>query len=355
MALAACVLFVVTAGPASAHVIGGVNPTNYQSRLFSVDPPVAGVKLRLLDLGRRVQVSNTTRVDLTVLGYSGEPYLRVGGSGVYENVRSPSLYLNQVLPSGIQPTVPATASASAPPEWRRRSGGHTVSWHDHRTRWAGADPAVVREDPGVAHIVIPSWTVTMSWSDQTIAATGDVVYIPGSSAAPWLVLAVAVGALVFAAARSRWWRPALSAALAVLIAVDVVQAWAMASAGQGSVGSEIGRFAAASFLPAVGWIVGAASMGPLERGSDVGLLGAALTGLIVGLYSGVGDITALWRSQLPATVAPVAVRLGVALSLGLGAGLLSGAVARTRRLARNGRAIRVAGGGPGAPRGPAPA
>ena len=65
--------------------------------------------------------------DVVILGYSGEPYLRVGAAGAFENVRSPAVYLNATRNGGIPPS---SADPSAPPEWRRIGvrGGPRSSW-----------------------------------------------------------------------------------------------------------------------------------------------------------------------------------------------------------------------------------
>src|SRR5438067_5168186 len=120
----ACVLVSTGAAPAEAHTVTGVQATNYKSEVVAVSPPLAGIRVRLRDLGNRVELRNTRQDDVVVLGYQGEPYLRVGPSGVYENKRSPAVYLNRATTvSTTNTTLPRQADASAPPEWHRVSGG----------------------------------------------------------------------------------------------------------------------------------------------------------------------------------------------------------------------------------------
>src|SRR5437764_8342928 len=102
-------LVVMGASPASAHTIIGVGPTDYRSEIAGVNPRLPGVSVRLLDLGNRVEVTNVGTVDVLVLGYYGEPYLRVGPAGTFENPRSPSVALNRVTANGA--TTPTTALA----------------------------------------------------------------------------------------------------------------------------------------------------------------------------------------------------------------------------------------------------
>src|SRR5205085_5496325 len=85
---AVAALLVATATPASAHTISGPKPSNYRVRVVRVDPPVPGVTVRIVDLGSKVELTNNTNSDVIVKGYDGEPYLRIGPTGVYENLHS---------------------------------------------------------------------------------------------------------------------------------------------------------------------------------------------------------------------------------------------------------------------------
>ena len=122
-----------SAAPASAHTVTGVQPTNYRSDILAITPPTPGLGVRLLDLGRRVELTNRSRRDVIVLGYAREPYLRVGPAGVFENRRSPALYQNRVQVSATTATtLPAIADPTAPPSWHKTSAGHTVRWKNSR-------------------------------------------------------------------------------------------------------------------------------------------------------------------------------------------------------------------------------
>src|SRR6202040_626611 len=149
------------------------------------------------------QLTNRTRVDIVVLGYDAEPYLRVGPRGLYENVRSPAVYLNRTRAGTT--TVPAIArgtGASTPPRWRRVSGSHTAIWHDHRIHWMGTSlPPAVRNDPGAVHIIDPQWTVVFRDATRTVVVHGSLLWIPGPSAWPWAALIAALLAVGFFVAR----------------------------------------------------------------------------------------------------------------------------------------------------------
>src|SRR5437764_832098 len=82
-----------SAGPSTAT--GGPISTNWRSTLEAVTPPVTGVRVSVVDLSQRLKLSNAGPTEVMVLGYHGEPYLRVGPAGVFENVRSPAHFLNR--------------------------------------------------------------------------------------------------------------------------------------------------------------------------------------------------------------------------------------------------------------------
>jgi hypothetical protein len=89
---------VLLAPPASAHAGPGgshVPASNYRSRVFRIAPAVPGLEVRTIDAGARLELVNHTGHDVIVLGYQGEPYLRIGTGPPEVNVRSPAAYLNR--------------------------------------------------------------------------------------------------------------------------------------------------------------------------------------------------------------------------------------------------------------------
>ena len=117
MLAAAVSWLVVGAGavPAAVHTVGGAQASNYQTRIRAIEPPVAGLRVEVVDAGARLR--NTTGQEVVVLGDAGEPYLRVGPAGVFENRRSPATYRNRVRTSPHQlrprPTRPGQRSGDA--------------------------------------------------------------------------------------------------------------------------------------------------------------------------------------------------------------------------------------------------
>ena len=94
-----------------------------------------------------------------MLGYDGEPYLRVGPRGVFENTRSPATYLNRSATA-------AGTRRSRPMRARRRDGSRcrrdsTAHWHDHRAHFMGTDDPPIVQRNRDHRFVFDHWTVTM--------------------------------------------------------------------------------------------------------------------------------------------------------------------------------------------------
>jgi hypothetical protein len=329
-------LLVASAAPASAHTIGGVQATNYYSQITGVTPPVPGLTLKIRDLGRRIQLFNKTDSDVVVLGYQGEPYLRIGPSGVFENRRSPSLYQNKVTTGSASAlvTLPPEADPNAAPDWHRRGGGDSVSWRDHRTRWEGADPPGVAANPGQAQVVVARWTISLlaGSSQQPVTVAGRISWIPGPAATPWLAAVVVAFVVTFALGASRRWPVLLSAALAVLLAGDVVRLYGAATQGGGSVIGGLAKALLFGILEVSAWAAGVWAIGALQRGRAVGLYAAMAVGVAIGFVSGVGDLLNLAYSQVPSALPTTAARAAVVVCLGVGFGLVGASFLALRQL-----------------------
>jgi hypothetical protein len=205
----------VFAAPAQAHTVTGVQPTNYRSEIVAVTPAEPGVHVELLDLGNRVRVTNSGSVEVTVLGYRSEPYLRIGGNGVYENERSPSVALNRVGATSSPSTTAPPADVARPPSWHRISTGDTATWRDRRTRWEGPTPAAVKADTSRSRVV-GQWTIVLLRGDQPADVTGRIVWQPPPTAVPWLLGALVVGVATASLGRLRHWGAPLSAVLTIV-------------------------------------------------------------------------------------------------------------------------------------------
>ena len=306
---------VVTAEPAGAHGVAGIQPSNFSTRVLSVRPHVTGLAVQAVDLGNKLEVDNRTGRDVTVLGYEGEPYLRVGPAGVFENVRSPAVYLNRTRTGNVP--VPRSADAHAPPEWRRTGDGPIVRWHDHRAHWLGAsNPPPVQRDPGSSHLV-QRWTVTLVRDGAPITVRGEVVWVPGPAPWGWVAVAVALAFLVVALGRTRADRPVLVAALVAMIGGEVAH---VLGSYAGTTVAGTTKLAASAYALGGIAVAALALTWLLRRGVTNAAPLLLLAGLFLALAGGLADVTELYRSQLPTTLPHVWARLEVAAVLGLGTG-----------------------------------
>jgi hypothetical protein len=326
----AAVLLVASAGPASAHGVGGLQPTNYETVVRGVRPPAAGLVAASADLGGKIELRNDSATPVIVIGYEKEPYLRVGRAGVWENRRSPAVYLNRsVRPSGA---APGRYDARARPEWHRVADGPVARWHDHRAHWMDTrDAPAVRRDPGARHVVIADWRIPLRQDGHRLAIEGDVVWVPGPSPWPWVLGAIGLAALVVAVSRTRRWVGAISAALGIAIVsetVHVIGAWQASTA---SVASRLG----ASVYSIGGIGIAVLALVWLRRRDPWAAMPAVLiAGLFLLVAGGLADLTTLTRSQVPSTLGPGAARLTVTIALGIGTGLVIAAAWRLRAVRR---------------------
>lgn len=314
---------VLLAGPAAAHSAEGSDATNFQTRLLSVTPQIPGLDVEVIEHGNRIQVTNNTGEEVVVLGYDGEPYLRLGPDGVAENLRSPATYLNQDRDAAT--AVPGSADPEAGPEWASVSDGNVARWHDHRIHWMGGeDPPAVRQDPDHRHTIIPEWAVPLQVGDTTVEAEGDLIWVPGPSSVPWLALAAVLFAATFA---SLWllpkWRLLTIPALVAMVAADAVHAFGIGLESTGGLGSQLGHVLTGSSLSVVGWGLALVAGVLLARGRDGGLVAAAMAGILITVNGGVVEITALSRSQITFAWDDSLFRATAAIALGVGAAIFA--------------------------------
>jgi hypothetical protein len=285
--LLALVAVVLVAPPVRAGALGGVEPSNYRTRILAVRPPVPGLSVEVVDAGTRLRLANGGSEDVVVLGYQAEPWLRVPPGGV-------------------------------------------VTWHDRRARWeADEPPAEVRRAPGSAHVVIPEWTVTLRTGGRLVDVVGEVRWLPGPSPLPWLAGAAVLAMAVAAAGRTRRWVGALVAALGLVVALDLVQvagAWA---------GTEVPLAGALPPLAAsaAGWVVAGLAIRQLLRGRyESGLFQLLLAAGLLTVVGGLGDLGFLLRSELPSGLPAGVARAAVTATIGLGLGALVAAGLRLSQL-----------------------
>lgn len=328
--VAAAAFVVLPAGPASAHVAGGQEPSNYSAEITSISPPMPGVRVVVSADGDELQMHNDSDVEVVVPGYSDEPYLRITADGVQRNDRSPATYLNATAAGDS--ALPPRADPEAEPDWVTVSAAPSFGWHDHRTHWMGAGlPPEVQADPSRAHLV-SSWQVPVLYGEQRVLVSGTLTWTPPQSSLPWAMLVVGlVVAAVALGGRPHWQRPML-ALLVTAVAAEVLHLALSPLPEDAPVFSTV-----AGALPAVAALLLTGASGrSLRAGTSTIGFPAGIAAVLV-LVTGLSDVSVLWNSQLPSAGPGWLTRLIVSVGVGLGAGVGLGClrtIARSREPAR---------------------
>lgn len=319
-------LALMVAGTAPARAHGRAASASDLRTTITQSPAIPGVTWQLHGGDGLLSVTNRTAEDLVVLGSHGEPYLRVGPEGVFENVRSPAVHLDDHRLRADAPGV----DASAAPRWRRLSGGSRARWHDHRVH--RVLPERSGEVAGATQTQASQrWVVPVRYGGIDREVVGTITRVGGPQPWPWLAvgLVLTAPAILGLSARRSPQRPraiARPAALVLgavasanliglvdeLLAVPVPVAAAAAAAVQTVLFVGIGILASVK-----GWQAGPGAFAALGVGAASILLG-----------QGLAHLPALHASQL-ATLLPEAwTRLLVAVSvtqaLWVGAAVVAG-------------------------------
>ena len=190
--LAAAALVLALPAPVSAHK----GSPHYRSTVRSVDPPVAGVDVQVLNYDDRLLLVNKTGREVEVRGYDGEPYFRILRDGTVEvNKRSPSYYLNLDRFGNVD--VPADARNGAPPRWDLVDRTGRFEWHDHRVHYMSKSLPNQVTDKGKRTKVFDS-RVPVDVGGRRVQIRGDLYWVPSPGGLPRGAL-LALAAVVIAA------------------------------------------------------------------------------------------------------------------------------------------------------------
>lgn len=185
--LLACMVL-APAQTALAHGGNGGSSSDYRIEVTGYESDASGIDVHPVELGNRIELVRTSAKDVQILGYDGEPYIRMGTDGVFENTNSPSYYAN--LDRFGQQKAPVAASDTAVPNCVKISDGTSVRWHDHRTHWMDSTPrADVRADPRVERVIFPANRVDLVVDGRSVVAVVRVTWLPPPSRMAWLVFA----------------------------------------------------------------------------------------------------------------------------------------------------------------------
>ena len=154
-------LALLVARPAAAVADGPALPvaTSYVAKLAAVPP---GLDARVVNGDQSMWLRVAAGLDVTVLDYTGQPYLRFTRSGVDVNENSAMYYLNTW---GVNPPASLTP---ARPDWQPVSRGRTYQWHDGRLHALTA----VALAPGARYV--GRWTVPMVIDGRRASVSGTV-------------------------------------------------------------------------------------------------------------------------------------------------------------------------------------
>ncbi len=300
----AAVLMLVMAAPARAHAGGGAEPSNYRMTVTSIRPPAAGVAVRVGVGGQWVRVTNNAGSTVTVLGYAGEPFLRIEGGQAVVNRHSTVLADNPRLAS-----VPTQPNPEARPQWVPAGTGGSVAWSDDRLTGesGGRDGRQGR------------WRLPLQVGGVATTVTGTWERVPPPSPWPWVAGLVAV---TLAVAGLGWLsRP-------YWVAVPVLALGGAANAAHlivGALGPHPGSAAAvwgsALGMGALCWPIVVVGVVSASRGGEHAGFAVAIAGAVLAVMTGPGDAAVLWHSQLPFPGPPALERVLVVAAFGIGAGL----------------------------------
>ena len=307
--------------PAAASAHGGATTAVDYRSLVTGTP--AGVDVHVVGGDDRLAVTRDGADQVIVLGYDGEPYLRLDDDGVWENERSPAVGLNAERQQGA---AAGDADAKAEPSWRKLSGGDTVLFHDHRAHWMGSQPpAAVREDPDTARR-LADWSVPVLVDGQAGAITGYYRYEPPPSKTLWLgvlaALALAASVLV--------WRlkgPRRRLALWILAGAAVLPAPILGAAETLDLPDPGVDVAAglAVYTVLIGALAGGAWWARRDPAAEAAIL--AVAALAVGAFALVGRLALLDHgvvpSALPGWLARALLVLGLAATIAVAVGAVA--------------------------------
>ncbi|MEU6202922.1 hypothetical protein ABZ814_04955 [Micromonospora musae] len=323
-----------TAAPAAAHGADAPDGTDYRTTVTGITPARDGLEIRTVEAGARLELTNDTGRPVEVIGYSGEPYLRVGPDGVYENTHSPATYLNRTI-SG-ETKLPPEADPAAEPSWRRVADEPSVRWHDQRALYReAAPPAAALAAPDREHRV-RDWSVPLRDGAEPLEIHGTLDWVPPPDAYSWwaatIVGLLAVGALGLLAAASGPGGRAIVGLGALLVAggtaaVAYTVGRALDAGAEGFGGLLLGLLSGQlwALLTGLGAIATGAYALARRPAADFAV---ALAGVCLALFAGAANATVFARAIAPAPWSATFARVLVAAVLITGVGATAAGVLR---------------------------
>jgi hypothetical protein len=214
-------------GTAGAHLRTSRSAVDFRASVSHEPREAVNVRFYRSDLA--LGLTARPGHSVVVLGYLGEPFLRIGARGVF--VR------------GASPTAAGTGLASERGRgWRLLSQRPTVIWHDARVRGLPSG-----RERG-------SWRVPLVVDGRRTHLSGEIVRVPRPSVVPWIALGLlfaGVGA-VLALRRMQLLRIGTASLGALAAAATLATAIGFAAASTASTGTWIESANEIAFLVLVG-------------------------------------------------------------------------------------------------------
>jgi len=188
----AAVLPVLPSPPtADAHIRSGVVATEYRVSVSPLPPALSpGVTARVYEGDRALGLTVAGDHSVIVLGYAGEPFLRIDSAGVA---------VNEASPTAVAVGFVDQRRRVRGPSWNAQSSEPAAAWHDRRL------------DGLRAGVERGRWAIPLVLDGEVVQLEGEIRRVPAPSPWPWVVVAGAFGvatALLLVARRPQLIRPA---------------------------------------------------------------------------------------------------------------------------------------------------
>ncbi len=292
--------------PAAADPAG---PTDYRTEVTGIDPAVEGVEITIIGGDSFVELTVELGVEVVVIGYRGEEYLRFAADGtVHQNERSPTRWLNEDRFGDGE--IPADADPTAEPDWTLVAGDGQFAWHDHRSHWMNeARPPAASPGSVILEAVIP---IEVSGAPVEVGVRST--WIAGPNTALPVAFALVAGAVVGALAWLR--RPVI----VVVVATVTVALFALVLgiAAFRSVPAETGASLLLWVLPLVSVLAGIVALGLSARRPFAAASLAAVAALELAVWGWLRR-EAVVRAIIPSDAPASLDRVGVAAAIIVGA------------------------------------
>jgi hypothetical protein len=167
LAVAATLVF---APAADAHVHSGLSATDYRATAFPLRGLRTALTLSIYKTDRALRLTVRPGHSVTVIGYLGEPFIRLGGGRVLVNEGSPTAAAAGLLKKAQRP--------NAGSRWILESRGQTVVWHSAGLR--GLPPGLNRS----------TWRVPLIVDGRPAALAGEIWRVPAPRLWLWLLIGV---------------------------------------------------------------------------------------------------------------------------------------------------------------------